>query len=340
MNSIIRKIFASQKSKISGNLEMSEKQSFSEHSQKSSIFDDSKNFQSKKENMESNIAIKREINQGDGIVLPTRKINPMEKDIMEYKKIQELQNKIMEQRNNIALTKGVIPDIKKRQFIKTGILGIIAGIGIAVFSKIANARYFFSDGTSQSAAAMSDLVDDASPQLGADLDTNSYNVVSDSGKGIDFSATSDAAGMSSELLDDYEEGTWTANIADDTLNGTSEGQGYTLEIGTYTKIGNRVLYSYRITMSDLGTMTTSQQASIVGLPFTSSSSSNTNNASFVGQGAALAIPNAGEHPGGQVPAGATSIKLDLWDATTGQTSFLISEISADGQLLGQGHYHV
>ena len=37
----------SQKSRISGNLEMSEKQSFSEHSQKSSIFDDSKNFQSK-----------------------------------------------------------------------------------------------------------------------------------------------------------------------------------------------------------------------------------------------------------------------------------------------------
>ena len=29
------------------------------------------------------------------------------------------------------------------------------------------------------------------------------------GKGIDFSATSDAGGMTSELLDDYEEGTWT-----------------------------------------------------------------------------------------------------------------------------------
>jgi len=90
----------------------------------------------KKENMESNIAIKREINQDGGIVLPTRKINPMEENIMEHKKLQELQNKIIGQRNKIALTKGVVPDPRKRQFIKKGILGIIMGIGIAVFSKM------------------------------------------------------------------------------------------------------------------------------------------------------------------------------------------------------------
>ena len=60
-------VLTSQKSKSSGNLEMSEKQSFSEHSQKSSIFDDPKNFQSKNENIKSNTAINREnreINQG------------------------------------------------------------------------------------------------------------------------------------------------------------------------------------------------------------------------------------------------------------------------------------
>lgn len=33
-----------------------------------------------------------------------------------------------------------------------------------------------------------------------------------SGTGIDFSATSDSGGMTSELLDDYEEGTWTPSI--------------------------------------------------------------------------------------------------------------------------------
>ena len=65
-----------------------------------------------------------------------RKINSMENKNIEYKKMQELQNKIMGQGNNIALTKGIVPDPRKRQFIKKGILGIIAGIGIAVFSKM------------------------------------------------------------------------------------------------------------------------------------------------------------------------------------------------------------
>jgi len=132
----------------------------------------------KKENMESNIAIKREINQGgsgklkmlrnqrflapttlvsepprkklgDGIVLPTRKINPMEKDIIVHKKMQELQNKIIGQRNNIALAKGVVPDPRKRQFIKKGVMGIIAGVGIAIFSKMTRGiqSVNFNDGT-------------------------------------------------------------------------------------------------------------------------------------------------------------------------------------------------
>jgi len=55
------------------------------------------------------------------------------------------------------------------------------------------------------------------------------------GKGIDFSANTHAAGMTSELLNDYEEGTWTPN----------QGGGLTVvgaftSSGTYTKIGRQV----------------------------------------------------------------------------------------------------
>jgi hypothetical protein len=52
------------------------------------------------------------------------------------------------------------------------------------------------------------------------------------GKGIDFSATSDGSGtMSSELFDDYEEGTWTpTNTAGITLTSTT----------WYSKVGNAV----------------------------------------------------------------------------------------------------
>ena len=60
-------------------------------------------------------------------------------------------------------------------------------------------------------------------------------VIATAGKGIDFSADPSAAGMTSELLDDYEEGTWTPN----------QGVGLTVigafsSSGTYTKIGRQV----------------------------------------------------------------------------------------------------
>jgi hypothetical protein len=63
-------------------------------------------------------------------------------------------------------------------------------------------------------------------------------VISTSGKGIDFSATSQATGMTSELLADYEEGTWTP----------SQGAGLTVvgafsSAGRYTKIGRLVTLS-------------------------------------------------------------------------------------------------
>ena len=41
---------------------------------------------------------------------------------------------------------------------------------------------------------------------------SSGNLVLASGSGIDFSANSNASGMTSEVLDDYEEGTWTPTI--------------------------------------------------------------------------------------------------------------------------------
>lgn len=62
-------------------------------------------------------------------------------------------------------------------------------------------------------------------------------VIGTSGKGIDFSADPHTAGMTSELLDDYEEGTWTPVVRGETTAGT-----YTISsaFAYYTKIGNQV----------------------------------------------------------------------------------------------------
>lgn len=56
-----------------------------------------------------------------------------------------------------------------------------------------------------------------------------------SGKGIDFSAT--AGTGTSELLADYEEGTWTPVLVGSTGAGTGT---YTEQVGRYTKVGRQV----------------------------------------------------------------------------------------------------
>ena len=64
------------------------------------------------------------------------------------------------------------------------------------------------------------------------------NLILPSGNGIDFSATSDAAGATSELFDDYEEGTWTPTIQGATVNPT---QSYAAQSGWYIKTGKMIM---------------------------------------------------------------------------------------------------
>jgi hypothetical protein len=84
-------------------------------------------------------------------------------------------------------------------------------------------------------------------------------VLGTAGKGIDFSADASAAGMTSELLDDYEEGTWTPTTASD-ATGAFSAQG-----GKYTKVGNVVTIYGAFNVS-----TNFTSALVGGLPFTPS----------------------------------------------------------------------
>jgi hypothetical protein len=74
--------------------------------------------------------------------------------------------------------------------------------------------------------------------IGGDVQVTTGNlVIGTSGKGIDFSADPSAAGMTSELLDDYEEGTWTPTLVGTTTDPTVT---YSLQRGVYTKVGRLV----------------------------------------------------------------------------------------------------
>jgi hypothetical protein len=84
-------------------------------------------------------------------------------------------------------------------------------------------------------------------------------------KGVNLGVTSGAA---SNLLHDYEEGTWTAVLAG---TGSSSGQGYDNQTMQYTKIGRTVYITGTLDMSSLGTLG-GDYLKITGLPFTPDSS--------------------------------------------------------------------
>ena len=91
-------------------------------------------------------------------------------------------------------------------------------------------------------------------------ETSANGLAFPSGKGIDFSATSDVAGKTSELLDDYEEGTFTPTWAQGASSIT-----YHTQKGFYTKIGRYVyghIYLYTSCTADAANLR------IGGLPFT------------------------------------------------------------------------
>jgi hypothetical protein len=78
------------------------------------------------------------------------------------------------------------------------------------------------------------------------------------GKGIDFSANTHAAGMTSELLNWYEVGTWTP---------TGFGITFASATGKYTRIGNIVVCTFAVTFP---TTADANVAYITGLPFAAS----------------------------------------------------------------------
>jgi len=93
-------------------------------------------------------------------------------------------------------------------------------------------------------------------------------VIGTSGKGIDFSANGNAGGMTSEVLDSYEEGTWTSlnEVTGGNCTNIAHSDSY------YTKVGRLVTLSFKVT----GTITSASAETNFkfNLPFVAINSSN------------------------------------------------------------------
>ena len=163
--------------------------------------------------------------------------------------------------------------------------------------------------------------------LNSGLDVADGDITIASGHGINFAATSDATGQASELLDDYEEGTWTGNFTMDS----------SYQTGFYTKVGNLVsIQAYLAGTAE--SLSDSNTVLIGGLPFTSSSGNSGYCSINVGYVASFANSQYSSI-GGYVNKSTTDIQLTrMMDIVSGATSLRVDEITENGQIIFQCTY--
>jgi hypothetical protein len=150
-----------------------------------------------------------------------------------------------------------------------------------------------------------------------------------SGFGITFPATQSAS-SNANTLDDYEEGTFTPVALGTVTGGTAS---YSVQIGRYTKIGNRVFYMLYINYSG-GTGSGSMR--IGGLPFTSNSTaSNYPTASIYPGNLTLTANNVAI---AYIENNTTLVVINQYPVGGGTTT----DVNYDGTalMLVSGHYEV
>jgi len=107
----------------------------------------------------------------------------------------------------------------------------------------------------------------AAPTLSGNVSLSTGNLIpGTAAKGVNFTANTPAAGMTSQLLNYYEEGTWTPEYA--ALGGSAGSLAYTAS-GTYTRIGRLVTLQGQSVLTNKGSYTGGVRFS--GLPIPPSS---------------------------------------------------------------------
>jgi len=153
-------------------------------------------------------------------------------------------------------------------------LSAITSIYTNYSSSIGGALAFSTNNGSSSFAERMRLHSSGGVSIGNTTDPGAKNlsvtgnvVIATSGKGIDFSAT--AGTGTSELLADYEEGTWTPVVVGTTSAGTGT---YTVQQAHYIKTGNVVNFTCALGWSN---HTGTGNIEITGLPYSISGSQDT-----------------------------------------------------------------
>jgi len=222
--------------------------------------------------------------------------------------------------NGSAITSGTLPAARiAADSIVEGKLDVSNGPTNGQFLQAQSGE---GGGLTWAAAAGGDVVDDTTPQLGAHLDMNDF--------GLDFS--NQTASADADVFDEYEEGSWTPNFTDQS-GSDAEGQTYSAQIGTYTKIGNRCLFSMNLINTGIGSLTTTNSGRFGQLPFAMPAlegySVATATSAVIAQGTNF---TAGSE------AGQTFIVMSYWNSTQGAIGAKVSELSVGISICISGQY--
>lgn len=156
----------------------------------------------------------------------------------------------------------------------------------------------------------------------------------DPGSGAGFYGRSAGAWVKSGN-EAYEEGTFTPVLTD----GTNDAPSQSLAVGFYTRIGDRVFFTLRVRAgSSLGSV--AGDIKIKGLPFISSSATDSYSPVAVGFANNLNLGTAGDCVVGFVHTAGDFIELQVFDLTTGITNMDAAVFSVNGDIIISGTYGV
>jgi hypothetical protein len=186
-------------------------------------------------------------------------------------------------------------------------------------------NFYFGDGDSNTVGAI--VYDHTSNYMRFDVNgaevarfNSTGNLAFPTGKGIDFSAVTGGTGTATaNVLNDYEEGTWTGTIGGTTTNPTTP----VTSTGRYTKIGRQVSVEIGFYGDTTGA---SGRITVSGLPFTSNAS--------IGRPGLILIDTMGTFTGSPVAylaGGVTSV--DLYGSNSNASSSNVTHNAGAGRAL-------
>jgi hypothetical protein len=175
---------------------------------------------------------------------------------------------------------------------------------------------------------------DAAQSFTGDQTLSTGNIIQGTAaKGINFTANTPAAGMTSQLLSGYEEGTWTPTLVGTTTNPTVT---YSLQRGVYTKVGRLVTVTVYMGWSAFSGG--SGNVGFGGLPFTIEGSVGAGSSGAVGYFDGFTL-SAGRTSVGIFAAPNTSYCLPTCFGSAVSTQYIpVGSVAASGTLAYQMTY--